>query len=152
MLIIEQDILRCLTNFNLFNPDDFRRDVEIYSIMMTNNKISNYLKEGWREKLLATFCIVFNRKVEFLNLIIDMLFAEVDGKQIKGYILAVLVMKDKDESIELFTRYLREYQDISMENKWIFQALECLEYRRADIKWAEGENKMNNYLKFLRAK
>ncbi len=128
MITTEQNLLKCLTNFNLVNPQQFLTDAEEYAKIITDEKILDHLNSGWREKLLASCCIAYKRKYILTETIVKLLFEEVEGKQIKGYLLCILALASKKQATDFILEYKRKYENTSREMQWINQSLEYLKY------------------------
>ncbi|NIG55387.1 DUF6000 family protein [Chitinophaga sp. Cy-1792] len=124
---IERTLLKCLTNFNLRDRQEFLANADKYADLVTDREILEYLNSGWRQKLLASFCIAYKRRLDLMDEIVEFIFRDVTGKQIKGYLLCILVLVPRDQSISILLKYRHMYE-MSLEMEWINQSLEYLAY------------------------
>ncbi|ACU62216.1 DUF6000 family protein [Chitinophaga pinensis] len=145
----EQTLLRHLINFNLNESEEFRKLARLYCEGIDQSIIGEYFSGGWREKLLVSFCIALNKKSEYLKQLEVLLFSEINGKQIKGYILAIVLTASSDEAIKILNSYLDAYKEVSMELNWIYDALEWLGGNLSNEKGLGSSSKMKTAINIL---
>ena len=108
--------------------------------------MKDYSKMGWREKLIFSFFAAFKNKSRFIEEIENDLHQDINGKQVKGYLLAMILFSDKDKE-SIFSHLLNDPKLFTSQKCWIQSALKHLNREKYPIE----ENCVRNDKKFDQA-
>lgn len=142
---LERKVVRVLTefNFDFYSKNELDKTFKEYAKYLTNEKLREYFNLGWREKMIFSFFVAFNNKVELIELIESDLIHDINGRHIKCYLLAIILLSNNDKK-KIFMDLLGNPSIFENQKCWVESALKYIE---KDVH-VVGENCLINYEKF----
>lgn len=138
--------LRFLNNYN-FQFSDFDAATFYSDLSIINESLDSFLQQGWREKLLASYTIAFFDRKEYKDSIKTQFLKGDLSRDLKGFVVAIIKLHDKQEAEILFTEYLKEKGDSPYAN-WVLAGLYWLEEKN-DAKLEKELKKIEQALSYI---
>jgi hypothetical protein len=149
MLKEEIKIIKILTelNFDFIDKNEFSMILENFYKNFLHLHMERYSLMGWREKIIFSFFVLLYPNEQFLKKIEQDIFLNPNGKELKTYLLVIMLMSEKEIKNYTIKKLLDNYDLFTPQKKWISASSQLIDFKF--LGEINTEKHLNKYLKAI---